>query len=641
MVPAGRFAVMGALCTSCVLACGAVVQAAAPTVEQALSLTPLQKDVDYDRPGPAEAARCTIKAETIQGKTGWVVRDASGQMLRRFLDTNGDNVVDQWCYYSDGLEVYRDIDSNFNGKADQYRWLNTGGTRWGVDADEDGRIEQWKAISAEEASAEVVQAIVKRDPARFAAVLLTSDELKGLGLGETHTKELAAKLGTAVEAFKKVSLEQKGITPAAAGESRVVHFGGNRPGLVPAGTDGSLKDLLVYENVVAMVESGSQHSQVQVGTLVKAGDLWRVIDSPQVLSDGGSEHIAAGFFFRGHAALRPDASAGGMGDAARLQELLGRLEKLDRQPAGGSAEQQARQHSERADLLEEIIDAAQGDDRMQWVRNLADTVSAAAQTGSYPDGVKRLLTLHEELAKAGGDQDLAGYVKFRYLTAEYGSSLQVPNPDFAKIQSRWLESLEQYVKDYPQSGDAAEAMLQLAISKEFAGQEESATEWYSRIVTTFPKTAAAEKALGAKTRLQSVGKVLTLKGPGVQGGVVDLSAPAFRGKAVLIHYWATWCEPCKTDLAMIKEMQAKYGNRGLAIVGISLDSRKEELVEYLQRNRLAWPQIYEEGGLDSRLANSLGILTLPTMLLLDKQGRVVNRNIHVTELDKEIGALLR
>ena len=55
----------------------------------------------------------------------------NGKILRKFVDTNGDNIVDQWGYFNDGVEVYRDIDSNFNGKADQYRWLNTAGTRWG------------------------------------------------------------------------------------------------------------------------------------------------------------------------------------------------------------------------------------------------------------------------------------------------------------------------------------------------------------------------------------------------------------------------------------------------------------------------------------------------------------------------------
>ena len=72
-----------------------------------------------------------LKPKRSTAKPGWIVRDGNGRILRSFVDTNGDNVVDLWCYYQGGIEVYRDIDRNFNGKPDQYRWLNTAGTRWG------------------------------------------------------------------------------------------------------------------------------------------------------------------------------------------------------------------------------------------------------------------------------------------------------------------------------------------------------------------------------------------------------------------------------------------------------------------------------------------------------------------------------
>ena len=68
------------------------------------------------------------------------------------MDTNGDQSPDVFRYYRHGLEVYRDIDSNFNQKPDQYRWMNWGGTRWGLDPNEDGRIDEWKMISAPEAA---------------------------------------------------------------------------------------------------------------------------------------------------------------------------------------------------------------------------------------------------------------------------------------------------------------------------------------------------------------------------------------------------------------------------------------------------------------------------------------------------------
>jgi hypothetical protein len=161
----------------------AVSLAQAPTAAQALRLSPVQKDVTYDVPTEQDAAKCTIKAEKVGGQTGWAVRDPNGQMLREFVDTNKDNVVDRWSYYKDGIEIYRDVDDNFNGKADNHRWLNTGGTRWGLDRNEDGRIDSWKMISPEEVSAELVMALRDRDDQRFSRLLLTDSELTSLGLG--------------------------------------------------------------------------------------------------------------------------------------------------------------------------------------------------------------------------------------------------------------------------------------------------------------------------------------------------------------------------------------------------------------------------------------------------------------------------
>ena len=176
-----------------------VAQAASPSAAEALKLTPIQKGVDYDQPSGDVAAKCTILAKKLDGKVGWVVEDPSGVTLRKFIDTNGDNTVDQWSYFKDGLEVYRDIDANFNRKADQCRWFNTAGSRWGIDKDEDGKIDAWKVISAEEVTAEVVAALGDKDSARFARLVLTPAELKSLGLSEKKANLLKQRLGNAQE----------------------------------------------------------------------------------------------------------------------------------------------------------------------------------------------------------------------------------------------------------------------------------------------------------------------------------------------------------------------------------------------------------------------------------------------------------
>jgi peroxiredoxin len=608
---------------------------AAPTAEQALKLVPVQRDVDYDRPTPEEAAKCTIKAEKVKKQTGWVVRDENGKILREFADTNGDNIVDRWSYYKEGVEVYRDIDTKFTGKASEFRWLNTGGIRWGVAKGTEGQIDSWKLISAEETSAEVVMAIRDRDMARFTRLLLTPAELKSLGLIAAKQKELADKLSAAPAAFAEAVRRQNAINA----KSVWVHFGGNRPGIVPAGTFGIAGDLLVYENVVAIVETEGKDAQVQIGTMIKLGDCWRLVEAPTIPDGNAKQSDVAGngFFFVNPAlkniAQPPEPIAGGANE--KTQKLMDELQKLDDAiaKANGRADQ-ARLNEQRADFFEQIVKEIGDKDRPQWIRQMADTVSAAVQSGTYPKGTERLKRVAQSLEKNPADGDLAAYVEFRELTAEYVLALQAPNPEFAKVQTEWLKNLEQFVGKHPKAPDAADAMIQLGVAEEFAGHEDKAKRWYREIAGSFDGTLAAKKAAGAVRRLDCVGKPIELVARSTAGEQVDLSH--LRGKYVLIHYWATTSEPCKVDLAELKELQGRYAADGFALVGVSLDANRQSLDDYLSRNRLPWPQLFEPGGLDSRYANELGILTLPTMILIDDTGKVINRSIHISELDSEL-----
>jgi thiol-disulfide isomerase/thioredoxin len=601
--------------------------AAAPSALQALKLTPSQANVDYDQPSPEQAAKCKIVAKKIAGHVGWIVESPDGVILRKFVDTNDNNVVDQWSYYKDGIEVYRDIDSNHNGKVDQCRWFNTGGSRWGICSRENGVIDAWKSISAEEVSAEIVAAIATHDAQRFNRLLLTPGELRSLGLGKSRADGIAEKLTKAATEFKDVSFRQKTISP----DTVWVQFSANHPGIVPAGTDQSTRDLRVYENVVAIVEGGGKHGQLQIGTLVQVGDVWRVIDMPGDTPSGG-------FFFQASLPARNDAAPEGASET--LQKLLTALSTLDGEAAkADTPEKQGEYTGRRADLLLQIADAAKTpDDRSMWIRQLADMISGAVQTGSCPDGADRLKSLSEKLQRNNADKNLAAYVKFRQLTAGYALSMQAPKADFAKIQADWQKTLEQFVSDYPGTPDAAEAMLQLAMTQEYSGQDDDARKWYARIVKDFPDSSAGKKAAGAQARLDSVGQAIAVSGQSPLGSPVD--SASYRGKVVLIQYWATWSAPSKADMPTLKELWNKYG-RNFTIVGISLDNNPDKLKAYLAENPLPWPQIFEEGGLDSRPANMLGILTVPTMLLLDQQGKVVNRNISAADLETEIKKLIR
>ena len=126
------------------------------------------------------------------------------------------------------------------------------------------------------------------------------------------------------------------------------------------------------------------------------------------------------------------------------------------------------------------------EDQKVWLRQLSDTLSTSAQSGEYPEGLAELNRLFEELSGQAKGDELTGYVQFRLMLANYSLAImQAKKPaDFEKIQEEWLQQLETFVKEYPSSDDTAEAMWQLAIAEEFAGNENDALAWYERIVKT-------------------------------------------------------------------------------------------------------------------------------------------------------------
>ena len=622
------------LCLAVLLIVGtAPVSEAAPppTPAQALSLGPVQPRVEYTEPTAAEAASCTVELEEKDKVTAWVVRTSDRQVLRKFIDTNADNLIDVWSYYQDGVEVYRDIDSNYNKKSDQFRWFNSGGTRWGIDNNEDGTIDRWRAISAHEVAEELVEAIRDRDEKAFQRLLLSGDELQQLGLGTTLSSQFREKLAGAVSGFRDQVRKQSVVTK----ESEFVDFGAARPGTLPAGADGATRDVTVYEGASALVDNNDKPEQVQVGAMVSVGGAWRLIEAPQVGSDGVemSSVFALSRYSSGSRASETPPSE-------KMQELMSQLEKLDERRMTAKPAEQTKLIESRARLLRQLASVSQDTEmREQWISQLADMLNGAVVEGIYPAGVRALEELAKELARSKASKDLQAHVRFQYLLADWGLRSQDPKQDYAKLQDYWLTQLRAFVAAYPTSPDAAEAMLQLGMADEFAGKSEDAQKWYKKLAQEFSSASRGRKAVGALRRLNSIGKPITIQGSSIGGGSIDLKN--YRGKYVLIQYWATWCESCKSDMAQIKQLYAKYGNKGFAVLGVNLDNTTAKAEAYLRDSRLPWKHAYDADGLDGRLANELGVMTLPLMILVDDKGRVVNRNIHVAELDSELKRLIR
>ncbi len=609
----------------------AAASAAAPSVEEALALEPKQKGVDYDRPTAEDAKRATMGQDKVDGVAALVVRGPAGEVLRAFADTNGNRVVDRWSYYKNGVEVYRDIDSDHDTKVDQSRWLNSGGSRWGLDTDGNGTLDAWKVLSAEEATAETVAALRDRDAATFARLLPSKADLQAAGFEGPRLDELVARVERAAKRFPEVAAAQKQV---GAGSKWASMLTPQPPGILPAGAPGVAQDVTAYDNLVALVESQSGGGgQVYIGSLVRCGQVWRPIDVPQVMGES-SEIAGAEGFFSPQAGSQSPAAEGPAQDE-RLKPLMTKLQDIENKMAGTDGAKRKEMAVEQLGVLDQVVQSCAEADRGFWLRQLVETLSAYVQEGLVPDGIGRLEKLVEA---AAGDDRLAAFIAFRLAQARYSADMQQSGADGEKLQNQWFDSLKTFVETYPQAPEAAEAMLQLAFRDEFEGREKESIDLYQQIVTGFADSPQARKAAGAVRRLESVGKPLALAGTSIDGR--RFSVEMFRGAPVLVHYWSTDCEPCKVDLAQIRELQSKYGPKKFGVVGVALDGDKAKLTKFLQAKPLPWPQLHEPGGLDSRLAEEYGVLALPTMMLVDAKGNVIDRNVSITELERKLEAVL-
>jgi thiol-disulfide isomerase/thioredoxin len=606
--------------------------AAAPTVAQMLSFKPRQEGVVCTTPAADKQDSCKVElVKSPQGGSGWVLKDEEGNLLRRFFDSNGDKRIDVWAYYKDGVEVYAEIDTTFTGKPDQYRWFNAGGSKWGIDSDKDGRIDSWKVISPEEVSQEILQALISRDFARLQPLLLTEAELKSLELPTDQANRIREQLKAVPEKFQETVSKLTKLSPKAAW----IHLETVAPQCVaPEGSAGRA-EVLKHTRGTLLYDNGGSSDWIQTGEMYQVGSAWRLVSAPTP----------------GAAAPETSNGKGGsvnLDDNPELQKLIAELTDLDKQvpPAStsGASPALAQHHLRRADILERIVAKVKPADRDPWIRQVADSLSTAAQSDpSNTASMSRLVSLEQQLASAlPAGHALTAYVTYREMQADYSRSLPPHGKEsnFNKVQEAWLGRLAKFVQTFPRGEDTPDALLQAGMVSEFLNKEVEAKNWYKQLKDHFPDKPQAKKAEGSIARLELEGKTLTLSGPMLNDPSITFDMDQKRGKVVIVYYWASWNSQCTSDFAKLKAMLDTHAGK-LELVCVNLDNTLDEARRYLQSTPAPGIHLHQDGGLESKLATDYGIQVLPTIFVVGKDGKVVNRNGQIANLEDEIKKLVK
>lgn len=147
------------------------------------------------------------------------------------------------------------------------------------------------------------------------------------------------------------------------------------------------------------------------------------------------------------------------------------------------------------------------------------------------------------------------------------------------------------------------------------------------------------KKMADKMRATDVGSIapdFTLPTP--EGNTFTLSST--RGKYVMIDFWAAWCQPCRHENPNVVALYGKYKDKGFDVVGVSLDREKEAWVKAIADDQLAWHQVSELKFWQSEIAQKYGVTAIPCTFLLDKEGKIIAKNLRGEDLAKKLEELM-